>query len=324
MKWPEGLRQLKAKWVRRNISEKPIIILASRRGGSTVLADVIASNRGVWFANEPFAVFPSHPDLALKQRLLPYREHSQYFDLEGHELEQFRNYVSGLLRAEYSSLGRCRRVKFPFHTNRVCLKILNAPWMLNWFLDNAKGDVIFLTRHPAAQALSVNRQEWDYGVRAYFSRPHALAKVFSSDQIAFGLDILNRNNKWEVAILDWIMTTHHGRASKDPRLIKVAYEHMVVNPTSFCEDILCRRLKLSELERMKARFGVPSNSSSLTTQSTLDAIAAGDKEKLLSDWTRQIGDEEKRTAQAILDRFNVVEYDMSHHMPLGQGCWETR
>ena len=113
-----------------------------------MLADVIASNPGIWLADEPFAMFPNHPGYALKQRLLPEREHSQFFALNPTELEQFDRFANGLLTARYRELGTCRRLHQGVYADRVCMKILNAPWMLDWFLEREDVDCIFHDTPP--------------------------------------------------------------------------------------------------------------------------------------------------------------------------------
>lgn len=312
----ETFRAVKARVLIRSISKPPIVIVASRRGGSTMLADVIACNPGIWLADEPFAVLPNHPGYELKQRMLPYREHSQYFDLHGADLDRFEDYVDGLMRARLSELGTSRRTRLPFNADRVCLKVLNAPWMLEWFLAQLGGDVIFMTRHPAAQALSVLRQNWDFGVKAYFNRPRALLEYFSEAQIRVGRKILDHGSDWEVAILDWIVNTRPGFASASPDLISVRYENLVADPRSFIADVLVGRLRLPELERMAETFGIPSNSSYMSDGDTRNAIAAGNKDKLLCAWMKQIDGSDRNKAQYLLDHFDVSAYSMSSPEPL--------
>ena len=53
------LRTLKARLIRFEKVAPPVLVFGLRRGGSTMVTDAIAANRGVWFADEPFAMFPS-------------------------------------------------------------------------------------------------------------------------------------------------------------------------------------------------------------------------------------------------------------------------
>jgi len=309
------LREVKARAIRRNISETGIVIISARRSGSTLLADVIAANRGIWIADEPFAVFSQHQAFELKRQLLPPREHSQYFQLSNDELVRFEEYANGLLDARYPALGTSRRVKFPLIADRVCLKILNAPWMLDWFLAKPRCSTIFLIRHPGAQASSVLRQGWAFAVEAYFRNEEALRLYFNDEQIEFGRDVLRRGNPWEVAILDWIVINTPGIRCKNPLLRFVCYEELATNPADFAENVLYKDLGLCELERMKSMFDLPSNSSMMSTQHTRRAIEEGDKATLVSSWMNKVDGKDLDKAQAILDRFEISLYKMHDALP---------
>lgn len=311
-----ALRTTKRHLLIRNITKKPVIIMASRRGGSTLVADIVSSQRGVWISNEPFAVLPYHPGYDLKRRLLPKREHTQFFALVNSELEQFQSYVFGLLNAQHRSLGTCINTKFPLITDRVCLKILNTPWMLEWFTKNTNADIIFLTRHPGSQAVSVLRQGWEFAVKVYFSRPDLLENIFSEKQINLGFDILKRGNVWEIAILDWIVCTHHGRTSNNPDLIKTTYENIVMEPEWFINNIMVNKFGFTETEKMRRIFNMPSGSSRMSTNNSIKAIQADNKSELLSLWRKKVDDKKIQEAQNILDQFDINSYSMYDNMPL--------
>ena len=320
MKVVNTLRQAKARAIRRKISKSGIAIVSTRRSGSTLLADVIAANRGIWFANEPFAVFPEHPEFELKSRLLPPKEHSQFFQLSGDELERFETYTNGLLSAAYPQLGTCRRVKFPLLADRVCLKILNAPWMLDWFLAVPNCSTLFLIRHPGAQASSVLRQGWEFAVEAYFRSDEALQLYFNNEQIDLGNKVLRRGDPWEVAILDWIVLNTPGIRCQNPSLQFVYYEELVTNPLEFSEKVLNKGLDLCELRRMNSMFDVPSNSSMMSSKDTRLAIKSQDKTTLLSGWMSKIGNKDLDRAQTLLDRFEISLYSMREARPLAHSA----
>lgn len=269
----------------------------------------------MWSANEPMAVYPGRPAYKLRRKALPQMEHSQYFGLYGSDLEKFENYVRNLLAVRYKSLGGCRNCGFPVIARRVCLKVLNSPWMLDWYLDYTDAHVVFLMRHPASQALSVIRQKWDYAVKAYFNRPEELEKTFTDRQIRCGRDILRRGDIWEMAILDWTVGTHHGRMSARSDLIKVFWEDLVANPADFVETVLAGKLGLRDIERHLETIRKPSNSSYMSTQENLDYICKGDIDRLLTSWTAKINDGDKKRAQEILDIFGVTAYSMDNVLP---------
>lgn len=307
--------EIKKRLVVTRISNRPIVLMCNRRGGSTILLEMIASEPGMWIANEPDAVLPEHPNYEFKKGNLPLMEHSQFFSLQGTDLRKFEIYIKNLLSLRYKTLGSIWSHKTIFTAKRVCVKIVNAPWMLDWFLDETDAHVVFMMRHPAAQALSVIRQNWDFGVKAYFNRPEELEKICTHQQIGYGQDILRRGNIWETAILDWVVGTHHGRISTRSNLTKIMFENLVTNPADFVENELIGKMGLTDADRMLRLLKRPSSSSNMSNTENINSIRNGDSNRLLSSWMAKLDDSDKKCAQAILDAFEVTAYTMDDPMP---------
>ena len=87
-----------------------IVLFASRRGGSTLLAEAININHGIWFVNEPFAYIEGHSSNTAQQRaLLNPKLHSIYLSVDEGEEAGIRSYVDGLLHAKLRQNGYLRR-----------------------------------------------------------------------------------------------------------------------------------------------------------------------------------------------------------------------
>lgn len=310
-----GMR-LKQRLFRSNINQAPILIIANRRGGSTWIAESIANQKGVWYVNEPFAVLPSHQNYELKKSYLPVKEHSQYFHLDTKELDLFNNYLSLLFSADIRPLGYCKNPVFPFVINRSLLKILNAPWMLEWFLTQTNAMVMFLLRHPGAQAVSVLQQEWDFGVKAYFNRLDTLHDIFSNEQVKAGLDIIYHGDRWDMAILDWIITTHHGRTVKHGSLIKLSYEEVLLNQPAYMNNVLVEKLGFSDIENARKSLRNPSGSSRMCERSTIHQIKDNNIDYLVTKWRNHVSKKQLIRASEILEIFGVGTYSMYEPMPL--------
>ena len=289
-------------------AHQPVIILALRRGGSTALADTIASARGVWFSNEPYAVYPGHRGYQEKTARLPQAEHSQYFALTGTDLDRFAEYSRDLLAVKLRGLGTCRRTRFPLRADRVCLKVLNAVWMIDWFRTQTDAHIISLTRHPAAQALSVLRQGWDFAIEAYAARLPDLEPHFSDVQLDTIRTICQENNAWKMAILDWVVASHPLRRMGGDRIIRLTYEEVTRDPAHLVTSILGERLGFDDHEAMLATALNPSNSSSMSERGTNSAILQRDIEKLTEGWRQKIDTSMKLDGQRILDTFEIETY----------------
>ncbi len=308
-------RSIKRKMLRYRQGERPnLCVLGIRRGGSTLLADMIAAQPGVWFANEPFAVFKNHQNAGVRlDRWLPELPHSQFFDLNNEQTEQFDRYV-GLLNRGAVPIGTARRARFPLTADRVCIKVLNAPFLADRFAEAHGMQTVFLTRHPAAQALSVLRQGWGYSAEAYFDKPGFLANYMTGKQIEFGQRILNDGSDWEKAIVNWwIENLYPLRHARQPAHI-ITYEKLTLEPEEWVKK-LCGSLQLDNADTMIAAANKPSNSSNMSTGDTVQQIADSNRVALITSWQNKVNREMAGKAQAILDTFGVNIYRIDDPMP---------
>lgn len=308
MRMRHWARAAKARAIRFRKAEKPIIVFALRRGGSTMVSDAIALNRGVWFANEPFAVLPPHPGYALKQRILPPREHSQFFALTPPEQDMVTRYMTGLLAAEFRELGTCRNTKPLLRADRVCLKILNTPWMVSHFAETTDARILPVLRHPAAQALSVIRQKWGFAVEAYHHARTRIEGSFSAAQWDCMDAVLAGGDPWKIAVLDYAVTSKHMREDHKDTLMR--YEDIVRAPEEFVDRVLVDSFGLEDRKGMIDSFLSPSGSSRMSQSNTKAAIRAGDKDVLLRRWMDKVDPDMAAAGQQILDIFEVDIYTM--------------
>ncbi len=304
----QKLQQLKARSLVFRKAHPPILVFGLRRGGSTMVSDAIAAIPGVWYADEPYAMFPGRPGYADKAARLPVVEHSHFFGLSGNAAQQFSDFSHALLNGEFRKMGTCRTTKPVLLSDRISLKVLNAPWMIDWFATQTDAQVLPLLRHPGAQAISVLRQNWDYPVRAYAKRPDALAEFFTTAQIEMINQISSGPSGWDLAVLDWIVTSAPLRAFGMRTGNMARYEDIVLDPGTFVDNVLVDRFGLGPRDTMLERFGKPSGSARLNEQETNKLISGGDKRALVERWRAKTDDEMLRQGQALLDAFEVSDY----------------
>lgn len=276
-----------------------------------MVADAVAGCPHVWFSNEPYAVLPAHPAYALKRSLLPKAEHSHYFALQGGDLDRFADYTSKLLKAELRPLGTCRHPGFPPRADRTCIKVLNAPWMLEWFEANTDALILTVIRHPAAQALSVLRQGWAFPAEAYARRPGDLEAHFSPPQIDALRGVLRQDDPWAAAILDWVVTSHPLRRMGGADVLRWTYEDIVADPDRFAGEVLVRAFALPLPDRVRHTFHRPSNSSRMSESATRAAILGRDLDRILNGWSDRLDDRMRDEGQRILDLFEISGYSFA-------------
>ena len=309
------LRNLKRRLiVNRQGKAANIFLFATRRGGSTFLAEVLASEPGIWFANEPLGCFEALSGYKERIKWLPLLPDSQFFDLLPNQERQLQEYINNLLVGGCPLLGSSSRPKFPLIADRVLLKILNAPFLIDWFCNIKNSQVLFLSRHPAAQTLSVLRNKWPMSAYTYFAKPKFLSHYFTPEKIEFGQRILAEGTDWEKGILNWIMDTYVPLYLSSEKILRITYEELTLIPETVLE-FLCKFLNLKDYKSICSRIKKPSGSSHLSTESTRRLITQGTRFGLISQWQTQISQEQASQAQIILERFEIDIYSMQDPLP---------
>ena len=301
------LRKAKAKAIRFKKAHRPILIMALRRGGSTMVADAIAHNRGVWFTDEPYAILKTHINFEVKSKWLRPVQHSHYFDLDADTLAEFSRYTHALLSTQIKDLGTSRRALPGLVAHRVAAKVLNAPWMIEWLAQETDAHILPMIRHPVAYALSIQRQGWGLPVEAYADRPDALQRYFTGDQIEDVARVLRDGDQLEKLVLDWIVTSAPLRAFEGGAPLTL-YEDVVTNPDHFVQTRLAGEFGLPEIAAMTTSFRKPSGSSTMSTEETNREIASGNAEQLINRWKTKIDADQGIRVGAMLDRYGVTEY----------------
>lgn len=298
------LRGLKARAIRYRETARPIVVMGLRRGGSTMVTDAIAASPGVWFADEPYAMFDGRPGMPGKAERLFVPMHSHFFGLAGYEAELWNQFGTALLRAEYRDMGTCRRTTGFLSAHRTCHKVLNAPYMLSWFRDRA--EVLTLLRHPGAQAQSCLRQGWDFAIEAYLARHDFLEQHFTPAQVALAQKVFRSGDRWRIAVLDWIVSSHPLRRAEG--VITLKYEDIVADPEDFVQRVLVDKLALADAPAMKAAVLAPSGSSRMNTASGTAAIEARDITRMTEGWRAKTSEDDRAAGQELLDLFEVDSY----------------
>lgn len=311
----ETIKKLKCQlYFFKKTDKSTIFIFAARRGGSTFLAQTIGTESGVWCSNEPLACFENRWQYEERMEWLPKLLNSQFFDLSAEQEKQVKKYIDALINGGIKHFGSCENPKFPLIVDRVLMKILNAPFLVDWFGQFQPSQVLFLTRHPAGQTISVLRNKWGNSAYTYFAKPEFLARYFSTEQIEFGQLILAEKSEWEKGILNWIIENYYGIYVANDQVLRITYEELTLNPEKTL-SYLCEYLNLKEYQKLYAKSQLPSGSSKLSDSSTINLINNRNAQSLLEKWKTKVTEEEARQAQIILDKFEIDIYSMYETVP---------
>jgi hypothetical protein len=299
---------MKAKLTNITPSKPGVVIFALPRGGSTMVADALASEEGVWIASEPFMTSSHRRGGEIRQEMVPSKPRGQMFDLSDHEQQKVDRYFDALLAGELRTVGMAARPKPVMKSDRVVLKVLNALWQLKRVSSRTSARTLVVTRHPASQALSMINRDWTPPLDAYLAAPEALEELFSRDEVEALLKMAHGADSWMRAVLSWLVQAKPLLAWQSEADAFWTYEDIVMSPERFVDETAIEGFGFTERQTMLDSLAAPSNSIRFSDATTRNILEEGERQSVLKRWKGALASEEKRTGQAVLDRFGIDLY----------------
>lgn len=290
--------------IHRRSARPDVFLFATPRSGSTWLMEIIASQPGFKFYDEPLnprrenvqygGLFPDFaalmPDAGQDQRIIAYLKALQ----------------AG--RHGYMNPAPFRRNHRVF-TDRIVFKIHEVEHLMDRAARECGGRLVYLLRHPIANSISRTVQpRLEHFLRSSYHSAllGAAAEAAEIRRLALTGSPLQR------AVVSWCYENLETLRHPDPSRLVVTYEELVLNPVKAC-DLLMQRLDLDDREAMLASFERPAINIRMSHAETLAAMAsadAGDKRvRLVTKWRMRIEPAQIADARAVLAAFGIDAYD---------------
>lgn len=289
--------------------EPNVFLMATPRGGSTWLMEMIWSQPEFKSCNEPLDL--RNP---LVRRHLGAEEWEELYAKDAQRLlEPYFERLSG---------GRLYIVDpLPFRgkyhrrrTSRTVFKLLHgAEDRVPWLVERFNGKAVLLMRHPIPVSLS----------RKHLPRLTAFVESdyrrhFEAEQLRLARRIIDAGTPLERGVLDWCFQTSLPLRHRDEEWLVVCYEQMVMEP-----DVVIGRLAdeldLPDPERMRAHV---TEASAVTSQSDEEAkrlLGQGDRQadrsRLIERWRGKVEAHEEERAMEILSCFGIDAYLAGEALP---------
>lgn len=292
-------------------SKKPdIFLFSTRRSGSTLLRDMISSQRGFNYIDQPF-------DLTENQ-FNPYRhwfpiEYRQGQIVTPSESEQaaIKHYLDGLLSRKYIVRSQWRFWDKSYHWkwDRYLVKELSTKALMPWF-EETWGErirIVFLIRHPLATIRSIAEQTWDHTYQSFLDNPEFAESQLSHKMREAGRKIAANGSPVEQHVLDWCLENLIPlRLWKTHPWVTVSYEKIIAAPEQTAQR-LCRQLDLPEPGTMIGTVAIPTRSA---TPQSRELIKQSGPLTRLSAWMRSYDPQTLAEAARILDIFEIDVYNV--------------
>ncbi len=290
-------------------SRKNILLFATRRGGSTLIQQLLSVDEYTRDINEPFQLFNTNNlQGKIKLKLLPDKFYSQYITLDETEEKQVLDYLRLLLSGEYQEF------KVYHKADRTVLKIVNALPLIDIFSKNLNVYTLYFVRHPIPQALSILKNKWGITAKAYLADKLFCDSYLTSTQVEFCKKIFNEGTYIEKAVLSWCLENLYPLKFSKTEKIILTYEELVLK-TDRVINYLSDNLNISNKEGMFHIIKKPSQSSHLSLASTKEAILKQEKREIVGRWESEISQTDKSKIQVILDKLNIFEYKADSILP---------
>lgn len=292
--------------------EKHIFLFSTRRSGSTLLRDMIYSQQGFNYIDQPFCINQHNPYIKKYPNVFDYK----LTHIDAYRANIINTYLCKLLDRSYVLRSQWAFWQGNYHWiwERYVLKILNANGVMDWFLENYHeiAQLVFLMRHPIPVALSILHKGWDHSLITYLLNEYFVNACVTQKQKAFSMDVLRDGSDLEKYVLEWCLENLVPLRLIDEGKIPVYFFEDIVTQPEMTSRKICDDLHLEEPNEMVKIISNPRRTA--TPNSSREILTMGPESRVRA-WESQIGDGELEKVQRILDCFDVKHYSAYNPYP---------
>ncbi len=286
--------------IHRQGEQRNIMLFATARGGSTWVMELLASQPGVKFYDEPFNIRRENvartglfPDWA---SVMP----------DTNDVERIVTYLKDLERGKYGPLNPPPfRPYHRFFTNRIVFKIHELEHMIGTIAARCNAQVLYLLRHPIPTTLS----------RKVFPRLDLfLESAYYRELIGDGPRLreivrLGRNGSHlQRGTVSWCYENLIPLRHADFDGLFATYEELSLNPVGSC-DLLLQWMGGTDREAMLRAFGEPSANITMSSAETQSMMNDADERRrrtyLVTKWLDKVTPAQMAEVSEILHLFEL-------------------
>ena len=292
-------------------SRRNIFLFATARGGSTWLMEILASQPGMKYYDEPLNIRRKNVQctglFSSWQDLMPGARMDQ----------QVLDYLNALAKNRYRFMNPPPlRKHHRFITTRIIFKIHEVEHLMDAVAEQCDGQVVYLLRHPIATTLS----------RAVFPRleqfvhsEYYRTQILSREQVREIDSLWRLGSGLQKGTMCWCFENLLPlRKLKDNDWVATSYEELLLNAERTCR-MLARRLDLTDLPRLLSAVGEPSANIQMSHDDTLQIMQCQDnterRRRLVTKWKARVSDQDEESAFDVLALFQLDPYEPGRFTP---------
>lgn len=297
-----------------SVTESPIFVIATRRSGSTLLMEMLCSQEGVSYVDQPLDLWRYNP----QRHRLPVPPGNKFVSLDSADETALWATLSRLARGKdvFNSQWNPLHPSFSPVVHQLVFKILNANPLIEWLSQKTDGKVVYLVRHPVPTALSIMKRGWECTADTYLHNPEFRNRV-GKERCSQARRILQRGTALQRYVLDWCLENHLPlTAFPTQSWLTVTYEEILLRPQRMAQ-MICNELNLSNWQRMAASISHPTRTAFPESRRAIENTSP---RHLVSRWQPKLTRANLREIGAVLDIFGLYVYSPYDVFPAGELC----
>jgi hypothetical protein len=287
-----------------------IFLFATARGGSTWVMEILASQPGMKYYDEPFNI---RRDNVARVGLF-----TKWEDLmaDTDDPDRVVKFLNDLAAGEYPFMNPPPfRPHHRLLTDRIVFKIHEMEHLIGRIARECNGQVVYLLRHPISTTLS----------RAVFPRLDLfLASKYYADVIGDGPRLRDirrlgaEGTRLQKGVVSWCFENVIPLQRRDFEGLFVTYEELLLNPSRSC-DLFLKALQFDDRDKMMQAFSTPAANISMSSPETLQQMAKQDPleraASLISRWQGKVTPEDRAAVTEIMELFGLNVYTGADVLP---------
>jgi hypothetical protein len=280
-----------------------IFLFATPRGGSTWVMELIASQPGLKYYDEPFNV---RRDNVRKAGV--FRDWDSLMP-EGCDPNRVFRYLADLQANRYRYMNPAPlRKHHRFFTDRIVFKLHELEHLVGEIAGHCNGQILYLLRHPIPTTLS----RAVYPRLDAFLRSRHYRERLEPAQRAEIERICRSGDKLLQGMVSWCYENLLPLKHADTRgWTFITYEELLLNPGPSCR-LLQQRLQLDDLDTLLRAVGEPASNIGMSDRSTREILRGKDEQRrrlgLVTKWTGKLSAEREHEAMQVLEVFGLEAY----------------
>ena len=296
--------------VHRQGASPNIFLFATARGGSTWLMEILASQRGMKYYDEPFNI-----RRAVVARAGVFTDWESMMPDTG-DPDRVVHYIHDMVDGRYPFMNPPPfRPHHRFFTNRIVFKIHELEHLIGVMAARCNGQVVYLLRHPIPTTLS---RKVLPRLELFTSSKYYSTLIGDEARLAEIRRLAATGNHLQRGVVSWCYENLVPLKHRDFEGLFVAYEELVLNPVKSAE-LLLNRLQFTDKQAMIRAFGQPAANIAMSSTETRQMWGTADDRTrrgyLVAKWLSKISERDTRAVADVLALFGIDDYSADRVLP---------